>query len=71
MGIWEFDTFEKDDLERILEIHEELREMGLDGLDDDMLAAVSMELSDREDDEDDDEEEDEGCTCGRTPCTCG
>jgi hypothetical protein len=61
MAIWDFDTFETDDLERILEMKDELDEMGLNLFDDDMIAAIHMELSDREDEED--EEEDGGCTC--------
>jgi hypothetical protein len=53
MGIWDFDTFETDDLERIMEMASELQEMGLDVLDEDMLAEVQAELERRaEDDED-------------------
>jgi len=53
MAIWDFDTFETDDLERIMEMASELQEMGLDVLDEDMLAEVQAELERRaEDDED-------------------
>lgn len=54
MGIWEFDSeaFPTENLERILEINEELRDMGFDGLDEEMIAEVNAELARREEDED-------------------
>ena len=47
MAIWDFDTFETDDLERIMEMASELQEMGLDVLDEDMLVEVQAELARR------------------------
>lgn len=51
MAIWDFGTFETDDLERILEMKDELDEMGLDLFDEDMLMEVRAELSNRSNDE--------------------
>jgi hypothetical protein len=56
MAIWDFGDFETDDLERLVEMKEELTDMGLDLFGDEMMATVHMELSNREEDA---EEEDE------------
>ena len=48
MGIWDFDTFETEDLERLLEMQGELEEMGLPDLfDEDMIFEVAAELDRR------------------------
>ena len=47
MAIWDFDTFETDDLEEIMEMAAKWQEMGLDILDEDMLAEVQAELARR------------------------
>lgn len=51
MALWGFDTFETKDLERIMKINAELVEMGLDGLDEDMLAEVVNEIESRPDED--------------------
>jgi len=55
MAIWDFGTFDTEDLERLIEIQDELEEMGLDGLfDEDMMLEVCAELQKRMDKLDDD-----------------
>ena len=59
MAIWDFGSFETDDLERLEEIDDELKEMGLDLFTDEMRAEVQHELSKRSSDEMDTMMEDE------------
>ncbi len=42
-GIWDFDMFDDEQLERLIEIDQELKDMGLDGLDEDMMDEVRSE----------------------------
>jgi len=54
MGIWEFDNsteYPTKNLERVLEIDEELRNMGFEGLDEEMVAEIGSELRNRADNE--------------------
>jgi hypothetical protein len=59
MAIWDFGSFETDDLERLEEIDDELKEMGLDLFTDEMRVEVQHELSKRSSDEMDTMMEDE------------
>jgi hypothetical protein len=55
MAIWDFGSFDIEDLERLIEIQDELEEMGLDSLfDEDMMLEVCAELQKRMDKLDDD-----------------
>jgi hypothetical protein len=46
-GIWDFDVFEDEELERLIEINKELVDMGLDVLPEEMMDEVNAELQHR------------------------
>ena len=47
-AIWDLDTFTINELDRLIDIDKELKEMGLDGLNEDMMLEVHAELSRRD-----------------------
>ena len=56
MALWELDTLTTKQLNRLNKIDNELQEMGLDGLDQDMMAEVDAEIQRRKGYEEEDEE---------------
>lgn len=47
MGIWEFDTWSTKDLERAVELYDELEDLGLCFVDEDALLEMGSELERR------------------------